>query len=421
MAVVVVALWMILSKAWIEALSTLTRRRPTGRRRARGCLLARGHHERRPVARDAHARRDRVRDRAARRRRDRRGAQSLHAARHDVRPQARRGAARGLRRGRARRRSCEGPDLVEELHLVHADRDHAVADPARPRPGRTSAGSGGQQAWQGWEQKPVVGTGAGSFLFTNERYRTHEPRRDDRAAQPAGAVPERDGRDRALAVLRLGRLAGRARPSAAGAAAGPRARAAGVLPARAARHRLGLPVGRRPRVPDRRGARGPARDRAAAEAVHAAHRGRVDRDARALARRGLARRPLGGTGRRTRSAPTTRRRCRSPSAPARPIRWPIAPLLTAGSAETNIAAAIANRRGARLAADLRRGHEHGSRLLRQGDAGPARRRAGLVLPRRAPGASSAARTRRFPTSAARPSSTGRTRVYSQAYAKTLER
>jgi O-Antigen ligase len=29
-----------------------------------------------------------------------------------------------------------------------------------------------KQAWQGWKQNPIVGTGAGSFAFTNERYRT---------------------------------------------------------------------------------------------------------------------------------------------------------------------------------------------------------------------------------------------------------
>ena len=29
-----------------------------------------------------------------------------------------------------------------------------------------------KQAWDGWEERPVVGTGAGSFALTNLRYRT---------------------------------------------------------------------------------------------------------------------------------------------------------------------------------------------------------------------------------------------------------
>src|SRR5262249_5174315 len=29
-----------------------------------------------------------------------------------------------------------------------------------------------KQAWEGWKQKPIVGTGAGSFAVTNKRYRT---------------------------------------------------------------------------------------------------------------------------------------------------------------------------------------------------------------------------------------------------------
>ena len=60
----------------------------------------------------------------------------------------------------------------------------------------------------------MKGTGAGSFLFTNLRYRKSNARPVDRAARPARPVPERDRGGRARPLPRLDRLARRARRGA---------------------------------------------------------------------------------------------------------------------------------------------------------------------------------------------------------------
>ena len=119
-----------------------------------------------------------------------------------------------------------------------------------------------------------------------------EPRQGDRAAQPAGPVPERDGGRRRPALRRLGRLA-RHGPPATRRRAGPRARAPRVLPARAARHRLGLRRGHRAGVPRRRRAR---RRRPSGGGFRSRSRCRVGVGARrrSFALRRLARQPLDG-------------------------------------------------------------------------------------------------------------------------------
>ena len=118
-----------------------------------------------------------------------------------------------------------------------------------------------QQAWHGFEHHQLAGTGAGSFELTN-LCTGRAPRLDDRAAQPAAAVPRRDGHrrrsccssSRRVALLR-GSLRRRG-PELALALA-----AARVPPPRARRHRLGLRRRRGPGVPRRGRARGRRRER----------------------------------------------------------------------------------------------------------------------------------------------------------------
>ncbi len=136
------------------------------------------------------------------------------------------------------------------------------------------------QAWKGWTTEPIAGTGAGSFEVTNKRYRqssldeTIEPH-----SLPVQFLSE-TGIDRRRALPRLDRLAHRPRAAPPRAAARPRARAAGLLPARAARYRLGLRLGLGDRLHDRRRAGRAPVDETAAAGLH-----RPDRERRPRGRR----------------------------------------------------------------------------------------------------------------------------------------
>ena len=183
-------------------------------------------------------------------------------------------------------------------------RARSRAAPAATRaPARTSAGSGGS--------RPGTGGQAPAGRDRRRLVPRHEPalprlvpRRDDRAAQPAAAVPLGGGHRRPRAAARRGRRA----PASGVAAARSRARA-GVVPARvprpfADRRRLGLR--RRLCARLRRGgcARGPA-GAAAGAAARAARRGRVRRCSRSPS---CSCRGSGRAGRTRRSPPRPRER-----------------------------------------------------------------------------------------------------------------
>ena len=135
------------------------------------------------------------------------------------------------RRARATRRACAGVLLaagvvaVVAVVVVGALKDrlvHLESAPVGNSGGRFGSGSSNfrwawwQQAWRRLAARArLAGTGAGSFHLTNLRYRDSLPRHDDRAAQPAAAVP--DSRP-ASSGSRCSSLAVR-RPAAAGAGA----------------------------------------------------------------------------------------------------------------------------------------------------------------------------------------------------------
>ena len=134
--------------------------------------------------------------------------------------------------------------LVHELDGAESQSGSA----ASPSAGSNFRWEWWQQAWRGWEEHPArrapararstsrTCATAGSFLD-----------HDDRAAQPAAAVPLGDGRRRARALRRRGRSRS-SRPRGGGAAAAARARAgpARVPPPLPGRRRLGLRRGRAP-------------------------------------------------------------------------------------------------------------------------------------------------------------------------------
>ena len=170
-AVVVVALWMILSKAWLEALSTLLAAGLPALGALAVAFSLSGRHERRAVAHDACPRRARLRRRAARERRDRRGARALRAAGDAARPAARSRRARDRRR---RRRSRSAPRMLTAGGTSFTT-PSATELPNSPNRlvelGSNFRWAWWTQAWDGWEANPIVGTGAGSFDVTNLRYR----------------------------------------------------------------------------------------------------------------------------------------------------------------------------------------------------------------------------------------------------------
>ena len=226
----VVVAWIVLSRAWAEALATLVAAGLPAAVVIGGRVHARRRDERRPVALDP---RERRRDLRRRRARGRSASAALLARMPPPEPTA------------AVRRAALALVAVIAAAAIVVGAAHArlvvglVHEPdawpsCRTRTSRfVEAGSNyrwtwWKQAWRGWKEHPVAGTGAGSFRFTNLRYRTTSARPDDRAAQPAGAVPDRDGRRRAAAVRRRG-----ARPRRRGAAPrpGPQLALALALPA----------------------------------------------------------------------------------------------------------------------------------------------------------------------------------------------
>ena len=230
-AVVVVALWMLLSKAWLEALSTLL---AAG---LPGGGVARGRASRSPGSRATASRTRRacatasssascsLADAAIA------AALARYALPRDARSCAARAGARSPCSSSPRSRSARSHARTW-WDIVHG----AGRRPScRTRPSRlVQLGSNFRwvwwtQAWKGCDgTSRSTGTGAGSFEVTNLRYRTIEPRRDDRAARPAGAVPERD-RDRRRRCSSSARSPGSS--SAGGAAPGPQLALALALPA----------------------------------------------------------------------------------------------------------------------------------------------------------------------------------------------
>ena len=205
------------------ALDAARRRAPRDRLAGRR-LRALGDHERRAVAQHACSRRARVRRRAHRERRDRRRALALRAAGDLARPapgaRGPRDPCRRVARGRSRARS----QLVEHVHQAVRDRASQLTEPARPVRVELPLG--------------MVDPGLGRLGSEPDRrhrrrlVRRHEqalppdePRRDDRAAQPARPVPERDRARRGRSLPRLDRLADRPRPSPPRPSARARARA----------------------------------------------------------------------------------------------------------------------------------------------------------------------------------------------------
>ena len=118
-----------------------------------------------------------------------------------------------------------------------------------------------KQAWRGWKEHPVAGTGAGSFGFTNLRYRTTSV---DQTTEPH-SLPVQFLTETGVVGLLLFVVAGarprRRRAPPGGAAARARARPARVPRARPDRHRLGLRRRQRAGLPDGRRGRGATRAR----------------------------------------------------------------------------------------------------------------------------------------------------------------
>ena len=160
----------------------------------------------------------------------------------------------------------------------------------------------------------------------------HDERRpDDRAAQPARAVPDRDGRRRAAAVRRRGARPRRRRATPGGAAARPRAGPAHLPRARPDRHRLGLRRRQRAGLPDGGRRRRAARAGAAAVGLGGRSWAPASRSPW-CARSSLCGSATGG--RRRRASRSTGRRARSSSRSARArstrLRWnPSSPRPTA--------------------------------------------------------------------------------------------
>ena len=339
-AVVVVALWMVLSKAWIEALSTLLAAGlPAAGALAVAFSLA-------GLTSDGQPHATRVRA----------GivfgvvliADALIAA----------GLARFQLPGTSlvRRLSLRArwPSLAAAALVVGATHAQSwwrsftapSASDVTQSPGRLVEVSSNfrwawwTQAWQGWQTKPIVGTGAGSFPFTNLRYRktsldqTIEPH-----SLPVQFLSETGVIGLLLFLGSIGWLVvrGRRRP-------GPQLALALALPAYFLHGLLDIDW-------DFLSVSGPVFLIAGALAVRpstrprprpftAAHRERTpgDRSPSRCSRSGSA-----DTGRarpRPRSARTTRRRSRSRKRARTVDPLAVDPLFTAANAESNIAARI---------------------------------------------------------------------------------
>ncbi len=170
-AVVVVALWMILSKAWIEALSTLLAAGlPAAAALAVAFSLA-------GITSDGQSHAMRVRDGAvfgivllAD------GAIAAVLSRFTL-P----GTTFVRRLGVALLAVCVAASIAVGASKAQTWwRTFTSSTPAEITQSPTRLAEAGSnfrwqwwtQAWDGWKQDPIVGTGAGSFAFTNERYRT---------------------------------------------------------------------------------------------------------------------------------------------------------------------------------------------------------------------------------------------------------
>ena len=155
-----------------------------------------------------------------------------------------------------------------------------------------------QQGWNAFEDHPLAGTGAGSFGFTNLRYRTTSL---DSTTEPHNLPVQfltETGAVGAVLFVRRSADARRVRAAAKRRRARPLARAAGVPAARPARHRLGLHRGHGAGLPDRRRAGRGRRAETAALLASGRARRRRRRGRRApLALHGLARRPVREPGR----------------------------------------------------------------------------------------------------------------------------
>ena len=270
-----------------------------GRRRVRRRARAPRDHQRRAAAARARARRLGVRARRARghrggRRRQRR-ARSPRARAAAGRARAPQGGASCRRaRGRARVRRAGGRARVRPPHLERLHQPGDEPDLLEPRTARErqleqplALVAGGLACLDA----PPVRRHRGRHVRAHRRAAASQPARDDRAAQRAAAVPERD-RDRRLPALprrRRGR-GGRARP--------------------------------RPRAGGGPGARRGDRARALRRRVRPAPRGRLRLELRrhlraAAARRRSATRPRRLAGRRRRPGATPAARSRRRAARAR--------------------------------------------------------------------------------------------------------
>ena len=187
-AIVVVALWMLLSERLDRGALDAARGRAARRGRARRRLLALRAHERRPVARRA-----RARDGARLRRRARSSTPRSRSALARFPPPA---ATRGRGGSRSRRsRSCSSPSLAVGAAHAHA-LVALVHEPSSAELTNSPTGSprsGSNFRWDvvarrpgtAWARDRSRAPAPARSSVTNLRYRDVEPRPDDRAARPA--------------------------------------------------------------------------------------------------------------------------------------------------------------------------------------------------------------------------------------------
>ena len=364
-AVLVVAAWIALSRAWVEALATLVAAGlPAAVVIAVG-VRARRRHERRAVAldaRDATARSSASscsrasawrRCSAASRRPSRRPRCAARRSRWS------RCVAAGGDRGRRGARAL----VVGLVHEPDRDRAAELAEPLR-RGGLELPLDVVEAGVARLEGAPAAGTGAGSFRFTNLRYRTTSV---DQTTEPH-SLPVQFLTETGVVGLLLFLVAGARPRRRRRRRAGPQLALALALPAYLVHGLLDIDwdfAAVSAPVFLIAGAVAARPDRAApALGVGRARRRRRRARGRVLALRRLARRPLDGAGRPSRS--TARRApSRSPSARARSTR--------SRSSRSSRQA---------LGEQLRGNLGEALGLLRKATRAAARERRGLVLARR---------------------------------------